>query len=84
MNSLHKDFPSEEKEHFVDIIVLEGVIIPWMLPELNDGSYYVFPPETGRAVRVLSRTSGITWQAGDRLLFQHRYTPAGATFVQFG
>lgn len=42
-NSLHEDFPSEEKEHFADIIVLEGVIIPWMLPEVNDGSCYVLP-----------------------------------------
>lgn len=63
-NSLHEDFPSEEKEHFADIIVLEGVIIPWMLPEVNDGSCYVFPLEIGRAVRVLSESSGITCKQG--------------------
>lgn len=43
-----------------------------------------FPLEIGRAARILSKTSGITWQAEAGLLFQLGHTPVGGTFVQFG
>lgn len=41
-------------------------------------------PESRGAVAVLSRTGGITWQAGDRLLFQHTYTAVETSFALFG
>lgn len=40
--------------------------------------------ESERAVAVLSRTGGTTWQAGDRPLFQHTYTAVGTSFLLFG
>lgn len=35
----------------MDIIVLEGVIIPWTFPRVNDG-FFVYFPESRRAVAV--------------------------------
>lgn len=43
----------------MDIIVLEGVIIPWTFPGVNDG-FFVYFPESGGAVAVFLWTDGIT------------------------